>query len=329
MKYVVFTKEGKYEFHEGEVPKPEDGEIVLKVKRVGVCTGELMDWYVLSKAPYTPGHEVSGEVVALGRGVSKFGLGEEVFVHHHAPCMKCEYCMKGEYTSCDVWRSKHIFPGGLSEYMKVSRFVVEYDSYSLKGIGLDDGALIEPLACSIKAFRKSRISNFENVAIVGLGFMGLLNAKVFKLLSSSKVVGFELYEERMEWGKRWASCDAVFHPDEFKGRAFDVVVVGPPNKQAIDFAFRIAKRSARIVLFAPLQPNEPYALDVFNMYFNEFELIPSYSCSHVDTYLAYKLILSGRIKPSELITHRYPFEKTEQAYKKARQKDAIKVMIEL
>lgn len=288
-----------------------------------------MDWYVASKTPYTPGHEIAGEVIYSPD--ARFKPGDRVFIHHHAPCMECDYCRRGEFTSCRVWRSTRIYPGGLSELVEVPPEIYRVDVLRIpEGVSWDDAALVEPLACSVKAIRKARIEPMDDVAVIGLGFMGLLNAKLSSLYGRS-VVGFDLVEERRNicvdgWG-----CDEVYHPDEFDNRRkFSVVIAGPPFKSAIEFALRIADRGSRVILFAPLPPGESMSFQLFELYFNEISLIPSYSAGPDDTRIALEYIASGRIKPSELITHRYPFEETPLAYEKARtDRSAIKVMIDI
>ncbi len=327
--YFLLEEPGRFHLVEEELAvKP--GHLLVRLRRCGVCTGELMDWYVARKVPYTPGHEIVGEVIRAPSD-SPFNEGDTVFVHHHAPCMECDYCMRGEYTSCPVWRSSRIYPGGLSRYILVPPEIYNVDTFVVPSdVSLDDAALIEPLGCSVKAIRKARITSLDDVAVIGLGFMGLLNAKLSSLYARS-VVGFDLLENRRRicldgWG-----CDEAYHPDEYDAsRRFQVVVVGPPFEEAIRFALRIADRGSRVVLFAPLPPGQHVSFEIFGLYFNEISIIPSYSAGPDDTRMALRYIQSGRVRPSLLITHRFPFDRTPEAYRTAHNNpDAIKVMIDI
>jgi len=328
--YFLLEEPGKFRLVEEELV-PDSSHLVVRLRRCGVCTGELMDWYVARKVPYTPGHEIVGEVVQAP-SASPFEKGDMVFVHHHAPCMECHYCLRGEYTSCPTWRSTKIYPGGLSRFILVPPQIYNVDTLRIpQGVSLDDAALIEPLGCSVKAIRKARITPLDDVAIIGLGFMGLLNAKLSSLYARS-VVGFDLMDNRRKkcldgWG-----CNEAYHPDEFddSARKFQVVIVGPPSREAIQFALRIADRGSRVVLFAPLPPQEMIPVEIFHLYFNEITLIPSYSAGPDDTRIALEYIKQGKIKPSLLITHRFPFLETPRAYETARSDPgAIKVMIDI
>ena len=96
------------------VPKVGPGEALIKTMASGICSGDVMPWYIAKKAPLVLGHEPAGEIVEIGKGVTSFKKGDRVFVHHHAPCMQCRYCRRGDYVQCETWRETRIVPGGIS-----------------------------------------------------------------------------------------------------------------------------------------------------------------------------------------------------------------------
>jgi L-iditol 2-dehydrogenase len=97
-----------------DIPIPEIGprEALLKTKASGICSGDVMQWYIEKKAPLVPGHEPSGEIVEIGSKVTTFKPGDRVFVHHHAPCLTCKFCRRGDYVHCETWKNTRIIPGG-------------------------------------------------------------------------------------------------------------------------------------------------------------------------------------------------------------------------
>ena len=97
-----------------DMPLPDvgEGEILVRVRTSGICSGDVMPWYIEKKAPLVLGHEPAGEVVKTGEGVSGFSPGDRVFVHHHAPCMSCNFCQRGDYVQCPSWKKSRIMPGG-------------------------------------------------------------------------------------------------------------------------------------------------------------------------------------------------------------------------
>ncbi|MCX7947805.1 MAG: alcohol dehydrogenase catalytic domain-containing protein [candidate division WOR-3 bacterium] len=327
MKYLLFNGYDDLRFLEEAIYD----EFLVKVTLCGICTGELMEWYVKSKSPYTPGHEIVGRIIKLPEHIHNFSIGDRVFVHHHGPCMQCIYCKREEYTSCDIWRKNKIYPGGFSEIISVPENIYKTDILKIPDFVSDeDAALIEPLACSVKAIRKLKITYLDKVAVIGLGFMGLLNAKLLKQFGVGKVVGFDFYENRRSLGINWSGLDEVFHPENFDYKEkFNIVVVGPPSIDAIRFSLKIVDRGGKIILFAPTPPSETLDLDVNYIYFNEISIIPSYSSGPLDTRIALNLIVSGLIRPSELITHRFNFNEIDQAFKTAKKPEAIKVIVKM
>ena len=90
-----------------------------------------MEWYRVKKAPLVLGHEIAGEVVEVGDGVSDFQLGDRVFASHHVPCGKCRYCLAGHQSVCDLLRTTHFDPGGFAEYVRVPKINVELGTFRL------------------------------------------------------------------------------------------------------------------------------------------------------------------------------------------------------
>jgi len=99
-----------------ESARPEVGptEILVRASACGICSGDIMPWYIKRKAPLVLGHEPVGTVEQTGAAVQGFKRGERVFVHHHAPCFQCAACRRGEYVQCPTWLATNINPGGMS-----------------------------------------------------------------------------------------------------------------------------------------------------------------------------------------------------------------------
>lgn len=122
-----------------DIPIPEIGprDALIKTKACGICSGDAMPWYIEKKAPIVLGHEPVGEIVELGNELRRIGesgnrrVGDRVFVHHHAPCLNCKYCRRGDYVQCDTWRNTKIIPGGISEYILIPEINLRNDTLKL------------------------------------------------------------------------------------------------------------------------------------------------------------------------------------------------------
>jgi len=84
-----------------------------------------MEWYRIKKAPLVLGHEIAGDVVAVGEGVTEFQPGDRVTATHHVPCGRCEYCQRGQHTLCSLIGNTKYYPGGFAEYVRVPAINVE------------------------------------------------------------------------------------------------------------------------------------------------------------------------------------------------------------
>lgn len=324
MKVAKLYDFGDIRIEEMEIPKIGDDEILVKVKACGICSGDTMQWYVKRKAPLVIGHEVAGVVVEVGKNVDKFKPGDRVFVHHHAPCMECRYCRRGNYVMCDVWKNSRIIPGGIAEFIKVPNVNLRNDTLKLPdNVSFEDGALVEPVACSVKAFRKARIKDGDFVVVLGLGFMGQVNVKLAKFYGAEIVIGVDKVRYRLDKAiENGASYVIDFSNEDVKSRVFeitdgygaDVVIVGPGTIEAIRSGFEIVAKGGKLVLFTPTPDDVIFEIKPHDIYFNEVSIIPSYSAGPNDTIEALDLISKGVIEAKNFITHRFEIDSTLEAY---------------
>src|ERR1700728_3441536 len=110
MRLARYVVGGSVEIVEGERPLCPDGGLLVRTEACGLCSGELMAWYLDRKVPHVLGHEVTGRVVESQD--ERFPKGARVFPHHHAPCMDCEYCNRQAYVHCKQWKTTKLDPGG-------------------------------------------------------------------------------------------------------------------------------------------------------------------------------------------------------------------------
>lgn len=309
------------------------GEVLVRIRVCGLCPGELMDWYMAKKAPFTPGHELVGEVVEVGPGVTSFRGGERVVIHHHAPCGSCRFCQRGDYVHCPTWRATRLIPGGLSTYAIVPPPVVERDLLLIPPHVNDEAAAFtEPLATVVKALRRAGLREGDRVAVIGLGVMGLLHGLVALRWGAERVWGIDRIPARLEVGSEMGlipvpAFEAVerIHA-ESEGLGADLVVVGPGSVEAIELGWSLVASGGTLLLFTPTPPEARWPVDVYTLYFREIRVIPSYSAGPPDMHEALRLLAEG-LPVERLITHRLPLEETSRGYQAMRAYEALKVLI--
>jgi L-iditol 2-dehydrogenase len=319
-------------------PQPGPGDILVRVTACGICSGDIMPWYIRRKAPLVLGHEPVGVVVETGHAVHNFRPGDRVFVHHHAPCFDCVACRRGEYVQCAVWRESHIIPGGMAEYFLVSE-TNQRDTLKLPHSVRDlDGVLVEPAACVVKSLRRSGLRPDESVLVIGLGIMGMIHVKLARHLGARTIIGADLFEQRAARAAQLgADHGIVVTGDDLadqvreltRGAMVDVVIVGPGNSRAIGAGIAAAGKAATVVQFTATPPDDEILLRPHDLYFNETRLVPSYSCGPEDTRQALDLVERGVLSSEELVTHQFPLDEITTAYEQAQKPDSLKVVVTL
>ena len=320
-----------------DVPEIGAGEALVRTRVCGICTGDIMGWYMERKAPLVFGHEPAGEVVSLGEGVEGIEPGDRVFAHHHAPCGTCRLCRRGHHVHCKTWRRTSLRPGGMSEYFVVPSENLATDTLKLpEDVSYEAGSLIEPAACVVKSLRRADIRKDDVVAVIGVGIMGQLHVAM-AAAEGARVIAIDRVPFRLERAKEIGAAAAV-NIDETElrqaiseltnGDMADVVIVGPGSVEAMQSGIDIAGAGARVVLFTTSLPAAELPLSPFKLYFDEISLIPSYSCGPDDTREALELIRNGTVPIDKLITHRFPLDQIDRAMEAAADvNQALKTLI--
>ena len=172
MQAAVLYDVNDIRIEERPVPELSDGDVLVRAAASGICSGDVMAWYIRRKAPLVLGHEPAG-IVAEVRGESDFAVGDRVFVHHHAPCFECRACRRGNYVQCATWRATKIDPGGIAEYFRVAR-ENQRDTLVLPAtVPFPDASLVEPLACVIEVAAAQRAACRRPVLRHRLGRHGI------------------------------------------------------------------------------------------------------------------------------------------------------------
>lgn len=334
---VVFHGPGDLRLEQVRLPAPGSGDLVVRIRACGLCPGEAMDWYMARKAPLALGHEPVGEIIHTGSGVRGFAVGERVFVHHHAPCLRCARCRQGDFVHCVTWRRSRLHPGGVSEFAVVPSEIVRGDTLRLPARLTDEAAtFVEPLACVVKSLRRGGLRRGGSVLVIGLGVMGLLHVMLARRRGAAMIIGADRVPVRLARAGD-AGADEVIDvrersmPDAVgeltHGEGANLIIVGPGSVEAIESGFASAAPGGTVVLFTPTPPEERWPLPVYDAYFREIRIVPSYSAGPDDTAEALRHLLDG-LPVESLITHRLPLDQAAEGYRLIREaRDALKVVV--
>jgi len=305
-----------------ELPDPVagPGEVVCRVLACGVCGSDVSDAYVARKLPAVLGHEVVGEVLRAGAGVTAVAPGDRVVVHHHAPCGECRRCRRGHETLCDQFRATALDPGGFAEQVRVEAPLVP----ELLALGALDplaGTFVEPLACVLRALDRARVAAGDSLLVVGAGSNGLLAVGAAHARGTDAVWIREPRDERRRLAEAWG---AAHHRDE----PVDVAFVTTAQPDAIAGAAAALGPGGTLCLYATTKPGAALGLDAEQLFLREITVCSSWSAGPADMRAAHDLIGAGRIDPRELVTHRVGLAETARALGLQRSGAAIKAVVE-
>ncbi|MBU4373333.1 MAG: alcohol dehydrogenase catalytic domain-containing protein [Euryarchaeota archaeon] len=323
MKTAVYYNNNDIRIEERPIPEIKDGEILVKVKASGICGTDLMEWYRIKKAPRVLGHEMTGEIVESKS--EKFKVGQRVFVSHHVPCNQCKYCLSGNHTACETLHKGNYDPGGFSEFVRVPRINVEKGTYVLpENVYYEEGTMIEPLACVVRAHRIIGKSEGQTVLVMGSGVSGLLNIQMAKL-KKANVIATDITEYRLNRAKEFGA-DEVHNANEDLDIKADRIVMCTGALPAFEAAFKYIDRKGIIMLFAI--PNKNISIPTEDFWRNELALVSSYGAAPVDLEAALELIKDGKINVRDMITDRVKLDDIQKGFKIAGEaKDSLKVVV--
>lgn len=324
-----------------EMPKPSIGpeEVLIRIEASGICGSDVIEWYRIHKAPLVLGHEIAGEIVAVGREVKKYRVGDRVAASHHVPCNTCYYCLNGHHTVCDTLRSTNFFPGGFAEYVRLPAINVDRGIYRLPDeMSYEAATFIEPLACVLRAQRIAGISPGQSVLVLGSGISGLLHIQLARALGAGKIIATDVMENRLASAKGLGAQETVlaqeinpgYLRDLNQGRLADLVIISTGAEKAQIQALSLVERGGTVLFFAPTDHGVTIPLSINDLFFkNDITLTTSYAGSPADHFRALELIQAGLLNIPRMITHRLPLADTAKGFQLvAEAKDSIKVIVE-
>jgi L-iditol 2-dehydrogenase len=324
-------------------PEPHRGEVLIRVKAVGVC-GSDVHYYThgrigpfIVERPMILGHEMAGIIEAVGPEVAEERIGEAVAVEPGIPDRVCEFCRMGRYNLCPniSFMATPPYDGALTDYVVVP---ADFAFRLPKHLSLDEGALMEPLSVGVYAIHRSGLKAGQSVAIIGAGPIGLVTLQVARAAGAGSISVLDLDPGRLSTAKKLGATTVVNSKEESpeeqirtltKGRGVDIVfdAAGSPNTAAL--AVHLTRRGGRVVMIGfPLEDNFPYPL-VSGMA-KEIDIVTIFRYANV-YQSSIDLVATGRVDLKSLITHRFPLEQTEKALQLSdrREDGVVKAMVDV
>ena len=314
-----------------DVPEPtiDDNEVLIKIKYCGICGSDLHIY--LEGLPLGLGHEFSGDIVKTGPDVERWEIGDRVTVKLQNPCGECYWCRREETGLCDTMyqRSTGSRVTGFATFTKANH----HNLYRLDDMSYEEGAMVEPTTIALHAVNLSGMKSGDSIAVLGLGPIGQLVARLSRAVGVKTIIATELSPSRRELAKN--VVDEVIDPTMVDpvDRVFELT-----NRLGADIVFEcagviettqdsiaVAKKGGTIVI--PGMCFESVETSIIDIVLKGLTIKGSMTYNEGEFSAAYELIKKKKIDVESVITSIMPLDDINEAFTKAFRGEGGKILI--
>lgn len=324
MKAAVWVDYGKIEIREVPVPQPGDGEVLLKVVSAGVCVTDLHIYtgrFAYGMPPHILGHEIAGEIAALGPNVEGWAVGDRVVPETSIGCGRCRFCRSGQRHLCPSLTEIGFTPhsGGYAQYT-VSPAA---NLFRIPDNVSDDAAgILESAICPIGSLFRLGVEFGDTVAVFGVGPAGIAYIQGAKAMGAKRVIAVARNDERLERARGFGA-DVVINSkrENVQNRIFeetgnygaDLVCEAAGVPETIAASFGAVRRAGRVILYGLPGDQDEISFPVKDIVMNQLSVYGAVGNPAVwEPLLA--MASAGRIDLESMVTHRYPLDRICDAF---------------
>jgi 2-desacetyl-2-hydroxyethyl bacteriochlorophyllide A dehydrogenase len=336
---AIISEPGKIKFEDRILVEPAPDEVVIKVKAAAICGSDLHLFrgrHPSVQLPTAVGHEIAGDVYALGKDVQKLAAGDRVTVEPVIACGKCEFCLRGQYHLCaKISFQYRKGQGGFAAYFTVH----EDRAHKLpENVSYAEGALVEPLSVALHAVKKSGMRLGQSGAIFGAGAIGLLVLMLARQASGSRIFISDVRPYRLNKATELGAWRAIDSRNEDAVQ----IILEETQQMGVDHAFEavglestlvqslnVVKKGGVVTLLGIFE--DSLAKVPANLFIQREITLSGSQGYNWDFQDSLKLLEKGSIDLKPLITHRMPLERLMEGFEILMDPDsaAIKVLVDV
>lgn len=344
MKAAVYLGNDNMEIRTVSVPEVDEDSALLRVKSCAVCGSDIRIFHSGNSRVTPPailGHEISGEIVKVGKNVTKVKVGDRVAIGADVPCGECFFCKSGIGNNCQInYAMGYQFPGGFAEYLLLNKTVMNFGPVTKipDHVSFDEAALAEPLACVLNALELAPIKLNDTVVLIGAGPIGLMIAEVAKNMGAAKVIVINRSLPRLETAKKLRLADEIICNKDTDGveevlaltggLGANVVFTANPSPASQAAAVKMAVNRGKVNFFGGLaRDNKGVLIDTNTIHYKELFISGAHGSMPQHHELAVNLIASGRINIKKFMTHKFKLDEILTAIKTAEEHSGLRVIV--
>lgn len=338
MRSAILVEPKRIELRGVPMPQPASGSIVVRV-RAALTDGTDLKAYRRGH-PQMPmptpfGHEFSGDVAAIGEGVTKFSVGEGVMSVHSAPCTACYWCERRQEELCESVMSTKIL-GAYAEYIEIPQHIVEQNCYSKPAdLSYACAAFLEPLSCVVHSLDFANVPAGSTVLVMGDGGFGLLHAALLERAGMRAVLAGRR-PERLRIGRSLGAAETIDARNEdvaqrvrelTGGRGADALIECTGREDVWEAAPMMVRRGGIVSFFGGLPSTARVSFLAARMHYDEVRLVSPFHFTPRAVRRAYELLSSRSIDPAQLVSGSVPLERIADVFERLDAGEGIKFAI--
>ena len=321
MKTIVCDQPDHFSYQERPTPVVTQGQALVRIRRIGICGTDLHAFR--GRQPYFSyprvlGHELAGEIITVGEGVTGLKIGDAVTVMPYLECGDCIACRSGKTNCCTSLQVIGVHQdGGMQEIIRMPA------DHLIKapGVGYDELALVECMAIGAHAVRRAGLSEGENVLVIGAGPIGL-GIMQFARIAGARVIALDLDAQRLAFARSWAGADAIVKGgDEHSKRLVDELTEGngasavfdaTGSAQSMIQGFDYVAHGGRYLLVSIVDATISFYDPDFHR--REMTLLSSRNATREDFLWVLQCLADKQLDLVPLISHRCRFDRLVQEF---------------
>jgi L-iditol 2-dehydrogenase len=285
---VLYGKEN-LQIETVDVPQIGPGDVLVRVRAALTCGTDVKVFKRgyharMITPPALFGHELAGDIVAMGKKVTGFRIGQRVMAANSAPCGACYFCGRGQENLC----TDLVFNNGAyAEYIRIPERIVQRNLHLLDDhVGYQDAALAEPLACVLRGLEESNLHPGDTIAVIGLGPIGMMFVRLAKAVYGARVIAIGRRQPQLDRAARMGADELIVNLEGTdvvsavkrmtEGRGADVVIEAVGLPELWQLATRLLRRGGVVNFFGGCATGTDVHLDTNLLHYSELTLKASF-----------------------------------------------------
>jgi L-iditol 2-dehydrogenase len=318
---------GKEDVRLESVPVPllGFGELLIRVRTALTCGTDVKVFRRGYHAkmiipPALFGHEMAGDVVAVGEGITKFRVGQRIVAANSAPCDRCFFCRHNQQNLCEDLLFNN---GAYAEFMRLPERIVRTNTYVIPNrLAYRDAALVEPLACVLRGLHESNVQPGDTIVVMGLGPIGLMFVRLAKWAFGARVIAIARRLEQVDRAVLLGAAEGVLMGDDAAvvsevhartgHRGADVVIEAIGHPQAWELATQLVRKGGIVNFFGGCPTGTKVALNTDLLHYSEITCKATFHHTPDHIRRALEVIADGSVSASHFVNHEEPLSRLPQ-----------------